>query len=56
MDRVYATLVAEVEPDDPAGFLGDVIEGAQFGWNQPTALSPEFVALVPEILGDEPEA
>ncbi len=42
LDRVYAMLVAEVEPDDPAGFLADVVEGAQFGWNQSTARRVTF--------------
>ncbi len=46
LDRVYATLVAEVEPDDPAGFLGDVIEGAQYGWNQATARRVTFDGLL----------
>ncbi len=35
LDRVYATLVeGELEPSDPAAFLDDVIDGAQYGWNQ----------------------
>ncbi len=46
LDRVYATLVAEVEPDDPAGFLGDVIGGAQYGWSQATARRVTFDELL----------
>ena len=47
LDRVYATLVvADVEPDDPAGFLDDVIEGAQYGWNQSTARRVTFDELL----------
>ena len=46
LDRVEATLAAEVEPDDPAGFLGDVVEGAQYGWNQATARRVTFDELL----------
>ena len=31
LDRVYTALMADVEPVDPAAFLADVVEGAQYG-------------------------
>ena len=47
LDRIHASLVvAEVEPSDPAAFLEDVIEGAQYGWNQGRARRVTFDELL----------
>ena len=47
LDRVYPVLAAsDSEPDDPVRFLGDVINGANYGWNQHIARRVTFDALL----------
>jgi hypothetical protein len=38
LQRIYSILASvNKKPDDPAEFLGDIIAGANYGWNQPVA-------------------
>lgn len=47
LGRVYFVLaVSDSEPEEPVGFLGDVIYGAQYGWNQHTANRVTFDELL----------
>ena len=51
--RVRSILATEnARPDDPAGFLRDVIDGANFGWNQMEAQRTTFNELLESGLGD----
>jgi hypothetical protein len=47
LQRIYSILVSpNPKPDDPAEFLGDIIVGANYGWNQPVARRITFDELL----------